>query len=219
MCFYQERVTDLEKKITLIQVQQNNKERVNVFLDGDFAFACHAEMIYKFGLKKDSLVNDEYLKEINEENNFLTAKYKAIKYVERSLKTEREVKDSLIRAGYEEHIIERVIEFLKKQDFINDEKYVKAFISSNKRNNGRNKLKFALIRKGVSEKVIEIALNCIDEEELQDTALELAKKRYKILLKSEGDKVKLYRKLTDYMVRRGYTWEQVKTIVDSLVNE
>jgi regulatory protein len=34
-------------KITKIEIQKRNKERVNLFLDGEYAFSISAELVYK----------------------------------------------------------------------------------------------------------------------------------------------------------------------------
>ncbi len=39
-------------KITNIEVQKRNEERVNIYIDNEFAFACYKELVYKEGLKK-----------------------------------------------------------------------------------------------------------------------------------------------------------------------
>lgn len=39
-------------KITNVEVQKKNKNRVNVYIDEEFAFGCDAEIVYKYGIKK-----------------------------------------------------------------------------------------------------------------------------------------------------------------------
>ena len=38
-------------KITKIEIQKRNKERVNLFLDDEYAFSLSTELVYKEGLK------------------------------------------------------------------------------------------------------------------------------------------------------------------------
>lgn len=42
----------MEKIITKVEVQKNNKNRVNVYVDEEYAFSCAAEVVYKYDLKK-----------------------------------------------------------------------------------------------------------------------------------------------------------------------
>ena len=42
----------MEKIITKVEVQKNNKNRVNVYVDEEYAFSCAAEVVYKYDLKR-----------------------------------------------------------------------------------------------------------------------------------------------------------------------
>ena len=55
-------------------------------------------------------------------------------------------------------------------------------------------------------------------EEDYDKLYELASKRYNILIKSETQKIKIYKKLGDYLLRRGFQWEQIKKVLRDLIN-
>ena len=47
--------------------------------------------------------------------------------------------------------------------------------------------------------------------------MELAQKRYNIIIKSEKDDTKVYKKLSDFLLRKGYNWDDIKHIVKSVV--
>ena len=76
-------------KITSIEVQKRNVNRVNVYVDEAFTFACDAELIYKQGIKKDSLIDVEDIKEIVKEDEFIKCKNSALsctkKYTSRGI--------------------------------------------------------------------------------------------------------------------------------------
>lgn len=55
-------------------------------------------------------------------------------------------------------------------------------------------------------------------EEDYNKLYELASKRYNILIKSESQKIKTYKKLGDYLLRRGFPWEQIKKVLKDLIN-
>ena len=58
----------------------------------------------------------------------------------------------------------------------------------------------------------------IHSEEDYKKLQELASKRYNILIKSESQKIKLYKKLGDYLLRRGYKWDEIKKVLGDLIN-
>ena len=77
--------------ITKIEIQKRNKDRVNIYLNGEFAFACSSELVYYHNLKNGMVVDLKKLSEIVEEDNYIKGKNSALKILEKSFKTERNV--------------------------------------------------------------------------------------------------------------------------------
>ena len=203
--------------ITKVEIQKRNKDRVNIFIDDEFGFACNAELVYKYNLLKNKQIDFEYIKEVIDEDNYIKAKNKALRIIEKCIKTEWEIKDKLIKLGYSEDTVERVLEFLREYDFVNDKKYARMFIKQKITKEGKAKIKLELLRKGVSKEIIENEIDLIGDEEERDSALKLAEKRYRVLRKLETDDTKLYRKLFSYLIRRGYEYQEVKNILSDIL--
>ncbi|MGH4138950.1 recombination regulator RecX [Clostridium sp.] len=55
-------------------------------------------------------------------------------------------------------------------------------------------------------------------EEDYNKLQELASKRYNILIKSETQEIKIYKKLGDYLLRRGFKWDMIKKVLRDLIN-
>ena len=81
--------------ITKIELQKRTKDRVNVYINGEFSFACSAEIIYTYGISKDKNIDMDYLKEIIDEDNYIKSKSYALKVMERTHKTEKQIFDKL----------------------------------------------------------------------------------------------------------------------------
>lgn len=207
----------MNNKITSIQAQKNNKERVNVFIDEEFAFPCDAELVYKYNLKVGIEVNFDFIEEIAKNDDFSKAKSNALKFIERSYKTEKEIKEKLQSRGYAEEVISRVMEFLKEYAFIDDAKYAQMYVNDRIKNKGRNKIKYDLIRKGIDEDIINTKINGVDSEEELNTALELGNKKYNSIIKREQDERKIKQKLSQFLVSRGYTWEIANKVLRVLI--
>ncbi|MDZ5252865.1 recombination regulator RecX [Clostridium sp. LIBA-8841] len=205
-------------KITSIEVQKRNTNRVNVYVDEVFTFACDAELIYKQGIQKDVVIDVESIKEIVKEDEFIKCKNSALRTVEKTYKTEKELKDKLLGRGFEEDTIRKAIDFLKEYNLLNDEKYAEMYIKDRLRTQGRNKIKYALIRKGISEEILLDKLSNVDEEDENDTAFKLAEKKYNILKKKESDKYKLSQKLFRFLLSKGYDYDCCNSVVRRLTN-
>lgn len=205
-------------KITSIEVQKKNQNRVNIYVDNEYAFACDAELIYKHGIKKDSSIDVQEISEIVKDDEFIKCKNSALRTVEKAYKTEKELIDKLKERGFEEDTIYKVLSFLKEYNLINDEKYAEMYIKDRLRTQGRNKIKYALIRKGISEDILSEKLENIDSEDEDDTAFKLAEKRYNILKKKESDKYKLSQKLFRFLLSKGYDYDCCNKVVRRLTN-
>lgn len=205
--------------ITKIEVQKRNKDRVNVYVNDEFAFACSAELVYTHSLSKDKSIDKDSLEEIVKEDNYIKCKNTSLKMIEKSYKTEKEITDKLIEKGYDEKVVERAKEFLKQYDFINDDKYAQMYIKDKMNSQGRNKIKYALINKGISEEIVNEKLCYMDKEAEESSALKLAEKKYNLLIKSEQDIRNIHKKLREYLIRKGYNLDIVQGILNKVIKQ
>ena len=206
-------------KITSIEVQKRNKDRVNVFVNYEFAFACNMELVYKEGLSKGCIIDERRLKEIVYKEEKIKAKSTALKILERTLKTEKEVREKLIDRGYDGNIADETIEFLKGYNFINDETYAKLFVKEKLKSKGKNKIRFDLQQKGIDSELISKIFYEIDDDVENNIAKELCIKKYNILKKSTDDERKIKEKLFRYLVSRGYDFSLSNGIIKETINE
>lgn len=209
----------MKDKITKIEIQKKNENRVNIYINNVYAFSCSKELIYTYSLSANKNVEMETLNNIIAEDNYIKCKNSALKIIERAYKSEKELFNKLLEKGYDENTIISVIEFLKKYNFIDDIAYTKMYIKDKIKAEGKNKIKFALIKKGIAEEIIKNELENIDEDIQSDTAMAIAEKKLKTLQKNENDNRKLYKKLGDYLLRKGFQWEEIRSILNKLLKE
>lgn len=205
--------------ITKIEVQKRNKERVNIYLDGEYAFAISAELVYKEGLAVKMEVDTAKLKEVADKESYIRCKDSALRIIERSYKTEKEVREKLKLKGYDDRHIEKSIEFLKEYNFLNDDTYAKAFISDKLSSKGRQKIKYDLIKKGIDNAIIEEQLSNINEDSERETAFNLAQKKLRVIRKSESDEYKISGKLYRFLISKGYSYDITKSVVRKAMEE
>lgn len=209
-------------RITKIDTQKNNKDRVNVYVNEEFAFACSLDIVYMYHLKAGLEIKLEQLRDMVQEDNFLKCKNQSLKLIEKSCKTEKEIRDKLIYKGYEENIIERCMEFLKSYNFVNDLDYADMYIKERIKREGINKIKYSLQRKGIAKDIIntKLSLRYDEAEVIEDSSIyALAQKKYSSLIKNEEDERKIYKKLWEYLYRKGYLEEQIKSTLRNLIKK
>lgn len=205
-------------KISKIEVQKRNSERVNIFLDGEYAFSISMELAYKEGVKVNSEIDAERLKEIANKESFIRCRESALRIIERNYKTEKEVREKLVLKGYEQEAIDKAIDFLKGYKFLDDGNYTKMFIKNKLNSQGSQKIKYSLMQKGVSKEVIEKELSNVDREEEKISALNLAKKKINTIMKRETDTYKISGKLYRFLMTKGFNYELVKEVVKEVMS-
>jgi regulatory protein len=206
----------VKKIITKIEVQKKNKDRVSVFINDDFAFACSSELTYYHGLKKGEEIDLKKLEDVIKEDNYIKGKSIALKYMERSMKTQKQIEDMLLKREFQIDSINKIVDFLKDYGFLDDKKYVESYIKQKISTSGINKIKQELIRKGIDKELLQELLIKVDTQQEYDVALKLAQKRLDILSKKEKDKNKLSQKITYHLVSKGYNYSLINEIFPKL---
>lgn len=204
--------------ITKIEIGKKNKERVNIYIDEEYAFSLSLELVYKENLKINENVDIEKLRVLAKEDNYIKCKNSAIRIIERSYKSEKEMKDKLFLKGYDESTIERTLDFLREYNFLNDENYARSYVKDRIRAEGKRKIKHTLIRKGIDDNLIEDELSKVLSDDLKEVALGLALKKYNTLKKRENDKYKLSQKLYRFLMSKGYDFDLVSQVVKEVIN-
>lgn len=204
--------------VTKIEICKKNKERVNVFIDDEFAFSCSNEVIYYQNLKKGDKVDIEKMYLISSEDNYMKCKSKALKYIERSYKTEKQIYDYLLGKEFDEKTVSKVMAFMHQYSFIDDEKYALMYFKDKIKKEGTNKIKFDLKKKGIQDNIIESVI-CNSNYKEDESLIINGEKKIKLLIKSENDIMNIKRKLYDHLARKGYYRDSIKLCVNSLIEK
>ncbi|MGM9973498.1 MAG: recombination regulator RecX [Clostridiaceae bacterium] len=202
----------MEGIITKLEVQKKNKNRINVYIDDEYKFACDEEIVYRYKLNKGKKVDVKELEDIAEEDNFIKGKNYAFRIIEKSYKTKSQVIDKLMSRGYDENNINKIMSLLEEYNLIDDNVYVKAYIKDNLSKQGKMKLLYNLKSKGIKEDIIQSELKNIDDISLEEAAYSAAEKKYLQLKKRETDSFKITQKLSTFLLSRGYDYEIIKRV-------
>lgn len=137
-------------------------------------------------------------------------------YQERS---HSEVKQKLWDLGVWRSEHDEIISSLIEDDYLNEERFAKAFAGGKFRMKdwGRKKIYYGLKEKGVGDYIIKRAMKEIDDETYRKTLRELAEKKYNSL-KGEQHLVRK-KKTVDYLLQKGYEPELVTAVVNSFGNK
>ena len=202
--------------VTQIEIQQKNKERVNIYIDNQFFLGVNAEIVYDLKLKKGDEVDEDKLKSLIKRESLSKAKNKAMSILNRTAISEKKLREKL--SDFDEEIIDEVIFKLKDYGFINDKDLAKRIASDNSNISrfGKNKIRQNLYRKGINKEDIDLVVNDLDYNTQYENALYLAHKRYKNL-KNEDSRV-IYQKLTQHLAYKGFDYDIIKSVINEILS-
>lgn len=153
------------------------------------------------------------MKESKQFEQFLS---KAMYWCSKSEKAVGDVRQKLAHWDAPEFMFDPIIEKLKEDNFVNDERFATAFANDKFKFNkwGKVKIRYALQSKMVCENAISEGLKCIDPLEYESVAIELIQS--KINKTNEPDEYKLKQKVLQFMTSRGFESGMVFDLWDNI---
>lgn len=201
--------------------KQKRHNRVNVFLDGQFAFGLPLETVVRQKLKIGRELTPEgvsRLIRLNLDDKLLGQSLRFLSYRPRTVK---EVRRYLRQKGAGEEEIEGIISKLTKYQLIDDSAFVAWWLDQRAafRPKGRRALLAELRQKGVPREMAEASLATLDE--LAAAKQILAKELAKVpkLTKDPKASFALRQKLTAKLARRGFSWDTIEKALDELLKK
>ncbi|MGC8669409.1 MAG: regulatory protein RecX [Chthonomonadales bacterium] len=132
-------------------------------------------------------------------------------FIDYQPRTSSEVRRRLLRAGFDEAVVEEVVRDLEDAGLLDDARFCREWVESRSRSKGLGprRLTEELLRKGVPREKIVDALQPLDADAQMERALELARRRLERLdLKDPATRTKV----AGYLRRRGYDWDCVEQV-------
>lgn len=204
------------RKVTALKLQKKNAQRVNVYLDGEFAFGL-ARIIAAW-LKVGQELSEEKIAELRSGDEREAALQRALHFISFRPRTEREVRQNLEKAGLPAEVIEETLTRLQEQRLIDDSRFAEFWIDNRTTFRPRSErlLTQELRQRGLTEPVIHEAIlaAAIDE---QAAAYQAAQKRSRRLAGLERQAFR--QKLGSFLARRGFNYETIAGVVNQLWDE
>jgi regulatory protein len=211
--------------VTLLESQKKDPSRVNLYIDGEFNCGISVNTIAKYSLYVGKEITQEVLDELffsELETRFFD---RAMGFLDRSPKTERQVRIYLKDLSFKKRgswfdslntemlskIIEKVMEKLHEYQYIDDERFTELFVTSRMKNKPRGKdvLLMELLSKGVAKDIAQKVINLLVEDEAS-----LLKQTYQKKYKEE--KITMNdRKKIDFLRRKGFNWDLIEQFINN----
>jgi regulatory protein len=201
------------KKITAIEAQKN-RNRVNIHLDGEFAFGL--ARITAAWLKVGDTLSDEKIASLQAEDMRERALQQALLFLSYRARSEKEIRQNLLKHEFTEDAIETTLEKLRINNLANDPEFARAWVENRNtfRPRSRRALLMELRQKGLDDETAQAAVSGVDENAL---AYESALKRANRLKGLEWGEFR--KKLSEYLARRGFPYSVIAPVVTRIWNE
>jgi regulatory protein len=201
--------------ITSIEVQARNTRRVNVHLDGAYAFPLAMEVAVQAGLARGMVLSDERIAELEAEDRWQKTYDAALNFLSFRPRSEDEMRRYLDKHKAPPNLRERVVARLKESKLLDDQAFARFWVENRDTFSPRSSraLRLELRRKGVDDRTIAAAISGDDA----DAAYRAGLKKMRLL--ATADRETFLHKLLPFLQRRGFGYETAREAVDRLWRE
>jgi regulatory protein len=198
-------------KITALTRQKRSPDRINVYLDGVFAFGVAA--ITAVSLRVGQTLTQSQIDSLQSTDLEEKAKNVAIRFIEYRPRSIAETRQHLQKKAYPEDVIERVLDRLAAVELLNDAAFSRYWVEQREAFKPRSKmaLQQELRQKGIDRSLIETAVAELDELAAATQAAEAKARRWQSLPEQE-----FHKKLAGFLQRRGFNYEIVREVTEAL---
>lgn len=198
--------------ITSIKLQKE-KKRFDVFIDGKFAFVLSAEILVRAGIKVGSEITPNRIQELKKENEIQKVLDSVLNFLSFRPRSKKEILDFLKKKRVGEQEVNIVIQKLEEIKTFDDFEFAKWWMEQRQtfRPKGKRVLWLELKQKGLSDEIINQALEIFPKESEEELAKKILQKKAKQL---QGlSRQDFFKKASGFLLRRGFSWRAIHKVI------
>ncbi|MCL2569747.1 MAG: RecX family transcriptional regulator [Firmicutes bacterium] len=209
--------------ITKLEAQKNNKDRLSVFVDNEFFCGITLDHAIKYNIVTGKELTEAELALLLSESGENDLYLKALGYILKSPRTEREITIYLYKKDASSETVGKIIERLKTMNYINDEAYAKMFTEQKSGKLGIGAIRSKLTFRGIHMEIIDRSLDEVENQTQDELAQAVAEKYMRNKDRDPKTLQKLYRHLAskgfDFELCSRVVEEQKKDVTEDMMNE
>ena len=198
------------------EISPLKSKKYRILLEDGFSFVLYKGEKDRYSLEEGMELSEELWLEIRNGILAKRAKNRAMHLLEKMDRTEKQLRDKLTENGYPSDLVDEAVEYVRSYHYIDDRRYAENYIRYRQESKSRILLKNELLRKGISSQIIDEAMEAeyhMDPRTLIDQWLK--KKGYS---SSEQDSEK-ERKIGQFLLRKGFSWEDIRSCMSRFEKE
>ena len=204
------------RRITEVKRSRSRDRRVQVYLDGKYAFSLSAALAISRGISTGQELSAADLDNLLAEEGLQRCRAAAERLLSYRPRSEAELRSRLERRGFTTEVIEKTVSRLKDRQLLDDSAFAR-FWQENRgafRPQSRRLTELELMRKGVPRATVaEATQNMDDGEAAYRAALKRARRP------DETDYNTFRRRTGDYLRRRGFDYSVINQTISTIWKE
>ena len=194
----------------ITKVQALTKQKYRIFLDGESAFAVYKGELSRYHLEEGAVLPPEVYEELVNRVLKKRATLRAMHILERTDKTEAQLRRKLEESEYPKEAVESAIAYVTSYGYLDDRRYAEHYIEWKKQGKGKARLKMELVQKGISREIIEEVLESTEFGETREMIRQIIiKKRKTDIPMNEKEKQRLY----GFLMRKGFSSSDILAVM------
>lgn len=194
----------------ITKIQALTKQKYRIFLDGESAFTVYKGELSRYHLEEGAVLPPEVYEELVNGVLKKRAILRAMHILERTDKTEAQLRKKLEESEYPKEAVESAIAYVTSYGYLDDRRYAKHYIEWKKQGKGKARLKMELVQKGISREIIEEVLESTDFGETREMIRQIIlKKRKTNIPMNEKEKQRLY----GFLMRKGFSSSDILAVM------
>lgn len=202
----------MAEKRMVTKVEEFDKKRSKVYIDGEFAFLLYKGEIREYEIMQEKKISEDTYCKIIEDVLTKRAKKRCLNLLQKKNYTEYKLREKLREGLYPAKIEEEAIRYVKSFHYIDDYRYACDYIFYHKDAETKKKIEEKLKCRGIEQSVLQQAF-AASYDEGEDMQIELGQAR-KLLEKKHFDKEntdwKEKQKIYAYLMRKGISSSVIK---------
>ncbi|WP_420848775.1 regulatory protein RecX [Paenibacillus antarcticus] len=208
-----------DQELIITGVEREPKQKYRYLISfGQHVLSIHEDIMIKYRMIKGNTFWKQELEEIVLSNEKQLGYVQALKYLERKARTSKEIQIRLKEKETSQEVIEDVLARLTREGLVNDAIYAQQWaeqrITSQRK--GKAWVRQELRQKGVDKLLIAEALDGVSPDQEYQSALLMGRKKWN---QTKGELLDKKRKTGSYLMRRGFSGEQVRRVLNQLIQE
>ncbi len=196
-------------KITAIKQQVKRQDRYSIYIDGKYALSLGEADLLRQGLRSGQELDQSEFDNLKDQSTLGKAYDQTLNLISHRPRSNWELQSYLARKGYDEDTAKTVLGRLGQRGYINDADFAKRWVETRRllKNTSRRRLSQELRQKRISDEIISQVLS-EDPTDEKKVLLDL------VARKRQQSKYQDKTKLMQYLVRQGFSYQDVKIAVN-----